>query len=64
MSLLVVGINHNSASLALRERVSVAPAQMTEALNALSVAMGNVDAVILSTCNRTELYVGAPVDAH
>ncbi len=57
MSLLVVGINHNSASLALRERVSVAPAQMTEALYALSSAMGGADAVILSTCNRTELYL-------
>lgn len=59
MSLLVVGINHNSASLALRERVSIAPAQMTEALRSLSSAMGDADTVILSTCNRTELYVGA-----
>ncbi len=59
MSLLVVGINHNSASLALRERVSVAPARMTEALCALSAAAGGSDAVILSTCNRTELYLAA-----
>ena len=55
MSLLVLGINHNSAALALRERVSIAPAQMTEALCSLSAAMDGADAVILSTCNRTEL---------
>lgn len=64
MSLLVVGINHNSASLALRERVSIAPAQMTEALCSLSAALGGVDVAILSTCNRTELYVGAHAEAH
>ncbi|HSC75919.1 MAG TPA: glutamyl-tRNA reductase [Pseudomonadales bacterium] len=64
MSLLAVGINHNSASLALRERVSFAPELMVAALRALSAALGNVDAVILSTCNRTELYIGADVDAH
>jgi len=66
MSLLVLGINHNSAALALRERVSIAPAQMTEALCSLSAAMDGADAVILSTCNRTELYlaVGSAVHAH
>lgn len=64
MSVLVVGINHNSASVALRERVSIAPAQMTEALGSLSAAMGGADAVILSTCNRTELYLAAEAGLH
>lgn len=64
MSLLAVGINHNSAALALRERVSIAPAQMTDALRSLSAATGGADAVILSTCNRTEMYVGTPLEAH
>lgn len=64
MSLLAVGINHNSSSLALRERVSFAPQWMGEALRSLSAALGDVDAVILSTCNRTELYVGSDVDPH
>jgi glutamyl-tRNA reductase len=64
MSLLIVGINHNSASVVLRERVSIAPAQMTAALCSLSAAADGGDAVILSTCNRTELYVDASLDAH
>lgn len=64
MSLLAVGINHNSASLALRERVSFAPESMTEALRSLSGSLGDVDAAILSTCNRTEIYVGAETDPH
>lgn len=62
MPLLAVGINHNSASLALREKVSFAPELMTAALRSLSSSLGEVDAVILSTCNRTELYVGSDID--
>ncbi len=64
MSLLAVGINHNSATLALRERVSIAPEKMVDALRALSAELGGADAVILSTCNRTELYAGSGADAH
>lgn len=64
MPLLAVGINHNSASLVLRERVSFAPELMTAALQSLSGALGDVDAAILSTCNRTELYVGSDIDPH
>ena len=58
MSLLVVGINHNSASVALRERVSVTPERMPDALHSARKALGDAGVVILSTCNRTELYVG------
>lgn len=62
MSLLAVGINHNSASLDLRERVSFVPEHMTTALQGISEHLGNVDAVILSTCNRTEIYVNGVDD--
>ena len=48
MSLLVVGINHNSASLALRERVSFAPESMSDALRSLSASLGDIDVAILS----------------
>lgn len=64
MSLLALGINHNSAALALREKVSFAPEHMVEALRSLSAHLGEVDAVILSTCNRTELYIGSDADPH
>lgn len=57
MGLLALGINHKSANLALRERIAFAPEQMAEALqDALSEAR-LCEVVILSTCNRTELFV-------
>jgi glutamyl-tRNA reductase len=56
-ALIGVGLSHRTAPLALRERVALPPAAATELLGAL-LATGAVDeAVALSTCNRTELYV-------
>ncbi len=56
MGLLALGINHKSANIALRERVAFAPEQMADALqNALSQSQLS-EVVILSTCNRTELF--------
>ncbi len=61
MNLLVLGINHKTAALEVRERVAFAPEQMEDALLGLRDESGASDAAILSTCNRTELYVcGAP----
>ncbi|QFU74812.1 glutamyl-tRNA reductase [Halioglobus maricola] len=60
MNLIALGINHNSAAVEVRERVAFAPEQVAEAL-ADACATGAVDeVVILSTCNRTELYGIAP----
>ncbi|HEY3700447.1 MAG TPA: glutamyl-tRNA reductase [Spongiibacteraceae bacterium] len=59
MSLLVLGINHKSAPLAIRERVNFAPEAMNEAL-AEALASARLDEVaILSTCNRTEIFAVA-----
>ncbi len=56
MGLVALGINHKSATVSLRERVAFAPEQMVEALNdAIDVDYIN-EVVILSTCNRTELF--------
>lgn len=55
MNLFTLGINHNSASVEVRERVAFAPEQMTEALVDASTALGTSEVLILSTCNRTEL---------
>lgn len=61
MNLIALGINHNSAAVEVRERVAFAPEQVAEAL-ADACATGAVDeVVILSTCNRTELYGIVPV---
>lgn len=56
MSLLAVGMNYNTAPLALRERVSIGAEALPEALAGLRSASGVEEAAILSTCNRTEVY--------
>ncbi|MCZ6831154.1 MAG: glutamyl-tRNA reductase [Gammaproteobacteria bacterium] len=59
MSLTVLGINHNSAAVEMRERVAFAPEQLVEALQEACQHAGLQELVILSTCNRTELYFTA-----
>lgn len=54
MSLLVVGLNHTTAPVEVRERVAFAPEQVPEALRRACGTGGVAEAVILSTCNRTE----------
>jgi len=62
MNLIALGINHNSAAVEVRERVAFAPEQVSEAL-ADACADANVEeVVILSTCNRTEIYAVASDD--
>ena len=56
MSIFVVGINHKTASVAVREKISFSPEMLTTALNEMLVAVSCSEAAILSTCNRTELY--------
>ncbi|WP_084005202.1 glutamyl-tRNA reductase [Gilvimarinus polysaccharolyticus] len=57
MTLLAFGINHTTAPLHIRERVAFAPDAAIAALTALKSQAGADEAVILSTCNRTELYL-------
>ena len=56
MTVLALGINHKTASVELRERLAFTPERLSEALESV-VTDGLCDeAVILSTCNRTEIY--------
>ena len=57
MSLLVVGINHRSSPLSLLERVTVVPDRLGKAVAGLALRDNIREAVVLSTCNRTEVYV-------
>lgn len=57
MGLIALGINHKTANVALRERVAFAPEQMAEALQDVLRDAKLAEAVILSTCNRTEMFV-------
>lgn len=57
MTLLALGINHKTAPVALRERVTFTPDTLEEALNSLLAQPMVQGGVVLSTCNRTELYL-------
>lgn len=56
MSLLALGINHKTAPVKIREQLSFAPDSIPDALKDLTSQEAVNEAVILSTCNRTELY--------
>src|SRR5688500_6944710 len=56
MSLAVIGINHKTAPVEIRERVVFPNERTGEALRELMRLEGVEGAVILSTCNRTEIY--------
>lgn len=56
MSLLVVGCNHRSADLALLERLAVPADELPKALGSLTGLEHVLEAVVLSTCNRVEVY--------
>ena len=59
MSVLVVGVNHRTAPLDLLERIALDAQSVAKAVSGL-VALDSVrEAVILSTCNRTEVYAVA-----
>lgn len=57
MALIALGINHQTAPVALRERVAFDPEGLAAALYQLRSRFSCQGAVILSTCNRTEVYV-------
>lgn len=56
MSLLVLGLNYKTAPVGLLERVAVAPADVPKALTSLIQREHVREAVVLSTCNRVEVY--------
>ncbi|WP_261842131.1 glutamyl-tRNA reductase [Aliamphritea ceti] len=62
MALLALGINHKTASVAVREKVAFAPEQMADALAQACQVAKLREAVILSTCNRTELYCSTQLE--
>ena len=66
MDLFVVGVNHQTAPIEVRERLAITEPMLLKALGALR-GRGFQESAILSTCNRTEIYVipdpGATTDA-
>ena len=62
MNLLTLGLNHNTAPLALREKLAFGPEELEIANRTIRESFGNSisggikEVAILSTCNRTEIY--------
>lgn len=59
MTLAVVGLNHHRAPISLREPLAVAPDDWARQLRRMQDLSGVEEAVLLSTCNRTEIYYQA-----
>ena len=57
MSIVAVGINHKTAPVSVREKISFNPDALSTALQSMLDTVKCKEAVILSTCNRTELYL-------
>lgn len=59
MKLQINGCSHHQASVALRERIAFSPDQTRAALRAIRERFPGSEAVLLSTCNRVELYLAS-----
>ncbi len=59
MSVVVIGVNHRTAPLELLERMAISDERLAKALQDLCSRPFVNEAVVLSTCNRTEIYLVA-----
>ena len=55
MTLSLIGVNHKTAPIALRERIAIGRDDLPETLQALAAEPGVAECMILSTCNRVEI---------
>jgi glutamyl-tRNA reductase len=62
MPLIVVGLSHRSAPVAVRERYAFAEEKIPAALQSLRDGGSFPEAVLLSTCNRVELYASTALE--
>lgn len=62
MHILTLGLNHQTASIEVREKAAFGPDSIHQALATLTEFSGVAEATILSTCNRTEIYCGQEND--
>lgn len=56
MKLIAAGLNHRTASIAVRERLAIAADQLKDALKDGLATVAVTELVLLSTCNRTEIF--------
>ena len=62
MRVVVIGLSHRSSPVELRERFAFVEAKIPDALRALRASGTATEAVILSTCNRVEIYAATNLD--
>lgn len=62
MPLVVIGLNHRSAPVTVRERFALSDARLPETMQAIKAAGLADEIAVLSTCNRVELYAVTPLD--
>jgi glutamyl-tRNA reductase len=62
MSVVVIGLSHHSSPVELRERFAFAEAKIPDALKSLRESGIAGEAVILSTCNRVEIYAATALE--
>ncbi len=60
MPLVTLGISHHTAPIEIRERVALSSGDHSDILKSLLAMDGVEEALLLSTCNRTELYCSGP----
>src|ERR1700734_444300 len=63
MNIVLLGLNHKTAPIELRERLAIGPQELEEATRSLLQAPGVLEGMILSTCNRVELLTSQEPDA-
>jgi len=59
MKVQMIGCSHHHSSVAVRERLAFGPTQVGAALDQLRKKFPKTEAVLLSTCNRVEIYTAA-----
>ena len=62
MHVVVIGLSHHSSPVTVREKFAFAEARIPEALQALRTSGLAEEAVILSTCNRVEIYAATTLE--
>lgn len=60
MNYCLLGVNHRTAPVAIRERLAIPESRLADAIRMLRQTPGVSEAVILSTCNRVELLARSP----
>jgi glutamyl-tRNA reductase len=63
MNIVLLGLNHKTAPIELRERLAIGPLQLEDATRSLVQAPGILEGMILSTCNRVELLTSQEPNA-